>query len=235
MKWRARIGAVVLTVLSTNPASLWAAPLPGFVLRSETARVSTYAREGQRVEAQKIERYLVRMEELLGQRVPEHVRYYRYELPQEIAAATGRFADGVAYTAACEIHSVSAFHPHEIVHIVAGQLGDPGNFFQEGLAVTLGDGGRWRGRDVDGVARRSPEVGHVSRLLSWDGWLTSDDGYFLAGSFVGYLVRTQGLPKVVAFFRATPRADTPLAFRKTFGMSLDEAGAQWASAIGASS
>jgi hypothetical protein len=39
------------------------------------------------------------------------------------------------------------------VHAVAGGLGDPGRFFHEGLAVALGDEGRWDGRAVDALVR----------------------------------------------------------------------------------
>ena len=58
--------------------------------------------------------------------------------------------------------------------------------------------------------------------------------YPLAGSFVGHLVRTYGVPRVAAFFRASGYSGVPraAAFQETFGVSLDEAGVSWAARRG---
>jgi hypothetical protein len=61
--------------------------------------------------------------------------------------------------------------------------------------------------------------------------LDPEVAYPLAGSFVGSLVRAYGVARVATFFRASGYAGRPSAeaFRATFGLSLDEAGAAWAS------
>ena len=67
-------------------------------------------------------------------------------LPQELAAFAGPYAAGVTYPTRRQIHSTRSSHLHEIVHLVAAQLGDPGPFFHEGLAIAIAEPGR--GRDA---------------------------------------------------------------------------------------
>ncbi|PYQ02576.1 MAG: hypothetical protein DMF82_15730 [Acidobacteria bacterium] len=170
-------------------ANLQAAPLPGFVLTAQTQHFSFYSRDNQKVDSQKTERYLAQVEQLLGQQVEGRAEYYRYASAQELAAGTGTYAAGLTLAHSGQIHSTQAFHAHEIVHLVAGQMGNPGVFFQEGLAV--------------------------------------------AGSFVNRLIKTHGIAKVAEFFRACgPNGGNPsVAFARTFGQSLDEAGAAWAASL----
>jgi hypothetical protein len=216
----ARYAIAVAAATLLGSTSSIAAPLPGFAPIARTAHFTFFGRGAAKVDAQRTERYVEQLEGLLGHRVNGSVEYYRYDNAQEIAAGTGTFADGVTFPAGHQVHSTLPFHAHELVHLVAGQLGNPGAFFQEGLAVALGDGGRWRGRKVDAVAKGSAEARRpLSQLAAGFDTLDPEVAYPLAGSFVAHLISQHGLQKVADFFRA--------AFAEVFGQGLDEAGQRW--------
>jgi len=214
-------------------ANLQAAPLPGFALTAQTQHFSFYSRDSQKVDAQKTERYLVQVEQLLGQHVAGRAEYYRYATAQELAAGTGTYAAGLTLAHSGQIHSTQAFHAHEIVHLVAGQLGNPGVFFQEGLAVAIGNEAKWQGKDVDSLARKAAAGAKLSSFVARFDSMDPDTAYAVAGSFVNSLIKTHGIAKVAEFFRACgPTATNPaVAFARTFGQSLDEAGAAWAASL----
>jgi hypothetical protein len=198
------------------------AALPGFSLAARTPRVSFYSR-GQKVDVAKVEASLTRIEGALGTRLAGHASYYRYESAQEVAAGTGHYAAGVTF--AGEVHSTSACHDHELVHLVAGQMGDPGRFFQEGLAVALGDEARGRRRAAKkALANGQPLTSWVAGFDGQD----QDAAYAVAGTFVRHLIDTKGMDKVRALFRASRSGgDVARAFAATFGQGLDEAFAAW--------
>jgi len=211
---------------------LEAGPLPGFALTAQTPHFSFYSRDRQKVDAEKSERYLAQVEQLLGQQVQGRAEYYRYATAQDLAAGTGTYASGVTYAHAGQIHSTREFHAHEIVHLVAGQMGDPGVFFQEGLAVVLGNQARWQGVDVDKLARKAAKGAPLHSLVAGFAGMDTDLAYAVAGSFVNRLVKTHGLAKVAEFFRACrPGTDASVAFARTFGQSLDAAGSEWAASL----
>lgn len=232
MRKTARTIGAVATAVVLSAAPVAASSLPGFVLKAQTEHFSFYSRDGrQRIDAEKSERYLARVQAQLGHRVAGRAEYYRYETAQEIAAGTGTWAEGVTFARAGQIHSTHEFHAHEIVHLVAGQMGNPGAFFHEGLAVALGNEGRWRGKSVDDAARATARRVPVATLVAGFARLEADVAYPAAGSFVGTLIRRHGIEKVAAFFRACTGGNTAEAFAGTFGVSLDEAGAAWAAAL----
>src|SRR5260221_6785409 len=127
-------------------APVWAQPPRGFQLAAQTPHFLFYSRNGERIDVHEVERALCKVQRLLEQKLPGGAEYYRYGTPQEIAANLGEYASGVTLGSLRQIHTVRRECPlHEIVHLVAAQLGDPGPFFQEGLAVAL-SGSKWRGR-----------------------------------------------------------------------------------------
>ena len=130
-----------------------------------------------------------------------------------------------------EIHSVRPYHPHEIVHRLADEMGDPGPFFHEGLAVALGNGGRWRGSRVDDIARRWVGAYRWRTLIDDFDRLDPDLGYPVAGSFVDFLIREHGAQRVASFFRGCRQEARDRRFQEVFGQSLDEAGAAWAGTL----
>jgi hypothetical protein len=224
----ARTVLMLLSGLMVAP-SLIAGPLPGFSLAAQTTHFAFYTKGNRPVDASKSEAYVTRLEKLLGCTVTGRAEYYRYGSPEEIAAGTGTYAQGLTFAKAGQIHSTQDFHAHEIVHLVAGQLGDPGVFFQEGLAVALGNDAKWRGQAVDKVAKAYLHNSKLSELIKGFDRLDPEVAYPLAGSFVSRLVRVHGIESVAAFFRAAgaPGADREAAFAMAFGESMDQAAASW--------
>jgi hypothetical protein len=216
------LGAVLLSVTAAHAA----ATPPGFVLTTSTTRVSFFSR-GKGVDSERVERRIAELEVLFGQPLGRRVAYYRYADAQELAARTGHYAAGVTFASAGEVHSTEAFHDHELVHLVAGALGDPGEFFQEGLAVAIGNHGRWRGQSVDKAARATSAATLVAMARAFDHF-DPLVAYPAAGSFVDHLIRTHGLAKVTAFFRACrPGSDKAAAFADSFRRSLEAEAGDW--------
>jgi hypothetical protein len=216
----------LLSLLAATP--VWAVPLAGFALRAETHNFAFFSRGDARVDVRRPEAQLARIETALGQRLSARVDYYIYERAEDIAATTGRYAGGLTFPDLGQIHSTSSSQDHEIVHVVAFQLGDPGPFFQEGLAVALGDHGRWLGQPVDRVARKAAQATTLEALISHFDAADPKEGYAVAGSFMSFLIKTHGLPQVSHFFRACHGGRTAAAaFTAIFGETLELAGARW--------
>lgn len=212
--------------------SLQAAPLPGFYLAAQTEHFSFYSRDRQKVDAAKSEQFLVEVERLLGQQIQGRALYYRYSSPEQIEAGTGTWAQGVTFVQSGEIHTTEEFHAHEIVHLVAGQLGNPGAFFQEGLAVALGNRSKWYGKDVDKLAKAIAKSNRLAALVAGFERMDVQAAYPVAGSFVAALIKAHGIAKVADFFRAcSGHTTTAAAFAATFGQTLDESGAAWARSL----
>lgn len=220
-------GVVLAAVLPTT--MLQAAPLPGFTLAGQTPRLSVYTRGG-KVDTQRIDQTVARLERTLGHRLNGPAEYYRYGSAQEIAAGTGHYAAGVTFAQAGQVHSVEAAHEHELVHLVAGQMGDPGRFYQEGLAVALGNDGKWAGKDVNAVARK--QRGAVAAFVAGFDQVDPAVGYAVAGSFMGYLIKSHSVEKVAEFFRSAHSVkDSGTAFAKVFGKTVAQADTEWRAAL----
>jgi hypothetical protein len=214
--------------------------VPGFREVGQSERVRLYTRSSskpsrrQRADLERTDSYLARLETQLGQPLGKPVDYYRYERAEDIAAQTGVYAIGLTRIGDDVVHSTLDYHPHELVHAVAGRLGDPGRLFHEGLAVALGDEGRWGGRDVHELARAR------ARGLDWRGLRDvferrdADAAYPLAGSFVKHLIETGGLPRLAAFFRACTSGSrgVPAAFRVAYSRTLEDAVSDWQESLG---
>jgi hypothetical protein len=170
---------------------------------------------------------------MFGQPRPPAVRLFVYQHAADVAAATGVYAGGVTLTGVGQIHSTPYRLKHELVHLVASRLGgDPGPFFQEGLAVAIGDGGRHNdGRRVDDVARRLVRGSSVRELI--EGFAAADpqETYALAGSFVGFLLQRHGAQQMARFFSASKGARRGEAFQEVFAESLESAGALWSARL----
>src|SRR5262249_62302382 len=98
MSKKARIGAgLMVAVLAARSAH--AAPLPGFSLTAQTPHFTFYTRDNQKVDSQKAEAYVTRIERLLGQTLEGRADYYRYTSAEQLAAGTGTYAAGVTFPA----------------------------------------------------------------------------------------------------------------------------------------
>jgi hypothetical protein len=214
--------------------------LPGFRQMAGTSRVAFFSRSGgdfgsrQKADVKRTDAFLARMEKTLEQPLAAPLSYYTYERPEDIAAQTGVYAYGLTRVGDSVVHSTTTYHPHELVHAVAGGLGDPGRFFHEGLAVALGDEGRWGGRAVDALARtQAATVDRKALVKSFDA-LPADVAYPVAGSFVKDLIARDGLPKLIEFFRACPKgANVDAAFLRTYGRSFQGAFEEWQQRVAA--
>jgi hypothetical protein len=229
---RYRTQATTLTATSilgfVLSVPLGAAPLRGFSLRAESAHFSFYSKDRVKIDPARSEKQLAHVARLLGAPKPGRTDYYWYGSAGDVAAVVGTYAEGMAYPNHGRVHATEAARDHEIVHIVAALLGDPGTFFQEGLAVELGNKGRWRGRSVDDLARPLAGSMPFRALMQRYDPARSPEGYPLAGSFVKFLRKRFGLERVVAFFRACrSRSAVEQAFQASFGLALDEAAQAW--------
>ena len=228
-------GLMTILIASAMQTSTPSAPA-GFGVAAETRNFVFYAREGAKVDAGKSQRFLDETAKQLGVEINDRRAYYRYAWAEEVAFALGSVAAGAsgAYMANGDVHSSRPFDAHEIVHRAAYQLGNPGPMFQEGLAVELGDNGRYGNAKVDDIAKSLAGRVAFRTLADRFASLAPEVRYPLAGSFVRFLVRRHGLAKVSEFFRSC--GDRPAArdaqFAKAFGQSLDEAGALWQSSLG---
>jgi hypothetical protein len=212
-------------ILWLMAAAGFAAPLPGFVLAGQTAHFSFYSR-GEKVDMGKVEKRMGEIEKLFGQTLTRRANYYRYSTAQEVAAGTGHYAAGVTFAAAGEIHSTEPCHDHELVHLIANRFGTPGTFFQEGLAVAVGNKGEWQGKSADKTAKAVSV--DIAQLVAGFDRFDPSTAYAVAGSFVGYLVRTHGIDQVTKFFRAcAPKVNPATAFAATFGGTLETVSADW--------
>ena len=236
-----RIGRYALLAMGATvlPAMSGAQTLPGFREAGRTANVRLFTRAESkpgrqaRADLKRTEQYLTRLQSELGQPLPAPIDYYRYERPEDLAAQTGVYATGLTRLGDTIVHSTFDYHPHELVHAVAGRMGDPGRFFHEGLAVALGDEGRWGGHDVHDIARRAPALDWRGLQEAFDR-RSADVAYPLAGSFVKHLIETDGMERLTEFFRACKPGSrrTEAAFRATYGRALTDAVADWQEQLG---
>lgn len=230
MKKSARTVAVVLGA-TLGVARVQAAP-PGFHLAATTPHFLFYTRGKATVEPKQAERFLAEIETTLAHDVKGVAEYYRYERPEDLSVVVGEYTTGVTYPESGQIHSTTAAHRHEIVHLVAGQLGSPARFFQEGLAVALGDNGRLWGRDVNQIVRGLSKVPTLAALTTQFGRHDANVSYPVAGSFVGYLIKKHGIATVREFFRrSTSGTQTESTFAAAFGQSLTDAELAWRAAL----
>lgn len=182
-------------------------------------------------DVKKAERFLAETEQALGTSVAK-VEYHKVALPEQIDALTGMYGVGVTMPKTGRIYSTRTFHAHELVHRVAIELGDPGRFFHEGLAVALAAEKGWSRKDVTkrakAVLARKPVGAFVKSFERMD----QGEAYAVAGAFVGDLVATHGVARVAELFRHAGRSkNADGAFIATFGTTLEAATTAWAQAL----
>ena len=214
--------------------------LAGFRQMAGTSRVAFFSRNDgdfggrQKADVKRTDAFLARMEKTLAQPLAEPISYYKYERPEDIAAETGVYAYGLTRVGDSVVHSTTTYHPHELVHAVAGGLGDPGRFFHEGLAVALGDEGRWSGREVDALAHALAATLDRKTIVKAFDSLPAEVAYPVAGSFVKHLITRDGLPRLIEFFRACPKSgNMDAVFLRTYGLSFQGAFAEWQQGVAA--
>lgn len=179
----------------------------------------------------KAESFLAETEQALGASVAK-VEYHKVALPEQVDALTGMYGVGVTMPKTGRIYSTRTFHAHELVHRVAIELGDPGRFFHEGLAVALAPEKGWSRNDVKkrakAVLARRPVGDFVKHFERMD----QGDAYAVAGAFVSDLVAKHGVSRVAELFRHAGRSkNADGAFIALFGTTLEAATTAWAQAL----
>jgi hypothetical protein len=231
MRWT----TLLLAISLAGPASAAAGPAPQFELQARTPHVSYFSRGGARVDVTRSEAFLEHLSRVFGE-APEgwRLEYYYHGSAQSIPTSAGAHATGLTDLTARRIDSVRVFHPHELVHAVAGRIGRCPVFFAEGIAVALTSDGRWGERTIDDVARDALASG--ARLEPFLSAFEQQDprlAYPVAGSFVAFLLDNYGIDAFVVFLRAcgpSPRRHET-AFRRAFGRSVASAAIAWEAAL----
>ena len=227
------MSSLLVAILAAAMPAQTAAP-KGFAVATETRNFVFYTRDGGKVDAAKSQRFLDEVSGKLGAKVEDKKAYYRYQWSEEIAFVVGPAAASAsgAYMATGDIHSTKAHDQHEIVHRAAFAMGDPGALFQEGLAVELGDQGRYGKAKVDELAKKAARQVAFRTLADEFTTLAPEVRYPLAGSFVKFLVAQHGLAKVSELFGACKDERARDAqFAQVFGVTLDAAGAAWLASL----
>lgn len=214
-------------------ASADAREMPWFKRAVESTHVTLYAPPKGGPDVDRLERELGDVARMLGESKPPRVQLFYYEHASDIAVATGVYAGGVTFPGLGQIHSTAYRLRHEMVHLVASRLGgDPGAFYQEGLAVAMGDGGRHNnGRRVDDVARDVLRGAPMSELIAGFASANPQEGYPIAGSFMRFLLKRHGYERVVRFFRACAKGRSGDAYQEVFGESVEATGSLWMSRL----
>ncbi len=182
----------------------------------------------------------------LGVVVPQKVEYRKYFSREAMGKYTGRAnTNGFAEPERFTIHTIWSYDHHEVVHVYTALIGRPSDFFNEGIAVSFQtDPSRndftvaFNGLQVHEACRSYRRAGTLPLPLSL--YVTTNEfraltdqvlSYRMAGSFVLFLQERVGLAQALAFLRTSGRDDSLATirarFQQAFGLTLDEAEAEW--------
>ncbi|MBM4430884.1 MAG: hypothetical protein FJ026_11150, partial [Chloroflexi bacterium] len=173
---------------------------------------------------------------------PGQIEYYKHPSQADLEEATGSASTGVVLTAGQqqELHSVSSYDPHEVMHALAHTtMGEPPAFFDEGLATAFGWDWTPGEQGVHTRARLLLEEGRLvplQRLLAnWDfRSYKSYPAYTTAGSFIKYLLAERGPEKLSQLFhldRYSQRDEIEGCFVSVYGQSIYEMESAWRLAL----
>lgn len=179
---------------------------------------------------------------------PQVIQYNKYQTRAQMAALTGRGnTNGFADAPASAIHTLFPTDNHEVVHIYAASWGFPVALFEEGLAVAHQTNPsahdfvpRWGGTALDDLVRRLRALDGVPPIavIAETAAFRARDGdimYPVAGSFVRFLIDTQGIGAMRRLYGEMPNDATlstvRAAFFRTYGFTLDEADARWVASL----
>jgi hypothetical protein len=145
----------------------------------------------------------------LPENPPRKFDYYKYRNRAELAElgcfSSARSDSDGCFAAPNVVNSTREFHAHELIHAYMEQLGRPPRLFVEGIAIYLDC--------TSGASTRTPPL-----LGEWQPALLTEQGfldliqtqnlegpYELAYSFVGHLVRRNGIAAFVRFYSSVQR------------------------------
>jgi hypothetical protein len=227
------LGWVVAIAIFGSAVSASAGDALGGTVREvhRTARVTYYAPKGRAVDVKRTEAFLDKLATVFGPAPTGwRLEYHLHGSATSVHADLGAAAYGITDLDRLRIDSVRAYHPHELVHAVAGRFGRAPLLFEEGMAVALTSGGRWGGRAIDDAALAALDATRglepfLSRFTEQD----PDAAYAVAGSLVAYLLDLHGMGPFLAFVQGCGADGRGFerSFRRAYGRSLARVGIEW--------
>ena len=154
---------------------------------------------------------------ILGVTLQDKIHFYKYASPDHMAATigvTGTEVEGVVFpnSSRNEIHSLSSYHPHEVVHALANQINLPPALLVEGLAVYYGN--RTASHVVPVELVRNGKLIPISSIIYGASFYGADKfgeeavewrekTYIEAGSFTKFLIDKYGSERFLRFYATT--------------------------------
>ncbi len=225
--------------------------LPPLPLAAESADFRFYYSPGDSVQVDRQQAFHAWAVERLGVVIPGKMNYRKYTSRDDMGARTGNYnTNAFAEPELFTIHTLGSWDNHETVHVYTALIGQPSEFFNEGIAVAFqvdplaGDfEPRSNGELLHDSARRYRQAGQLvlplSGIVTSSGFRAISDStlsYREAGSFLAFLITRFGLDRVLVFFRASSRDDAlaliEQRFKQAFGVTLGAAEAEWLAFIG---
>jgi len=159
-----------------------------------------------------------------GKKIEYYKLYNMTELSEFCGSPHGDIPSGCVI--GDDVYTTRSYHPHELIHVYAGELGFPPLFFVEGMAVMLGGGGG------GAVNRDLPVELYVETDYFRDvAYPEFGDSYSAAGAFTRFMLDRYGKEACLGFYAAVPNeaagAEIREAFLSIMGETLEDALAQW--------
>ena len=190
-----------------------AAVVDDWVPFAETANFSYYVRPGDHIPRWAMELAEVHLDTACRTLLVSFtgaIAYYKHPSQADLFGVTGSRSTGIVLStdeeSHPELHSVRAYDPHEVMHVLAREtMGEQPAFFDEGLATAFGWDWTPGENDVHQRARGLLDEGRLvplERLLAnWDfRSYKSYPAYTAAGSFIKYVLSVHGPVKLSALF-----------------------------------
>jgi hypothetical protein len=175
---------------------------------------------------------------------PGVIQYNKYNSRDHMGSITGHGnTNAYAEPSRSTIHTIWRFDNHEVVHVCAGNWGSPIALVGEGFAVAhqvdpLGGDfvAKWSGTPIHEIARQQRAAGQlwpIAELADTATFRARDSRitYPVGGSFIRFLIDTEGLAAMRRLYGST--GPTPSlaairdAFERVYGFPLDEAERRW--------
>ena len=223
--------------------------LPALALQEETAAYTYRAAPGDPIDTAWQRTYHDWAVATLDLSLTRRVIYNKYLSRQHMGSITGNSnTNGFATLETFEIHTIWPTDNHEVVHLFTSTFGFPPALFSEGIAVAHQTNparndfvAKWNGTPLHDHARtfrRTGRLGRLGQMIESNAFrgFDAEITYPQSGSFMRWLIDTQGLAKVKALFGRVafqdPAAASRAAFLDVFRMTLEEAEERWLAFIG---
>lgn len=197
---------------------------PGW--RGETSGVFVYhLLPGDTIsEAQKARnsKNLAEIVSFLGVDSPKTINFWKYPDNATKAEYTGDRGNGHALRDSLQLHTIWRVESHELVHLVAGDWGDPPALLAEGLAVWLS--GAWQDQPIASYAAGLGDKWvPYAELASTSSFRQHDDRvtYAQAGALVGWLAETKGTKGLRKVYKGLARDAGAKQLEAAVGLDLD--------------